>query len=850
MEPIRHIVAIDGPAGAGKSTIGRRVAAMLGYAFLDTGAMYRAATWRALQHDIDLDDPAATAASTRAMRLEMTTNDDTQRIVVDGRDVTEAIRTPEVTRFVYKLDENADVRAPLVELQREFGAQRPTVAEGRDMGTVVFPDAACKVYLDASIAARTRRRAAELRQKSQTVNEDELREAIRVRDEKATTRAVSPLRRAHDAVYLDTTDLTSDEVVGRIVTLVRSAKCNVPVQSEIPDLKSQIPDLKSQIPDLRSQISNLKSEISNLKSQIPKPQTPNHKPQTPNPKPQTPNPNREWKVIEADQKAVSALCGALGVPRILAHLLASRGIVSQEEARSFLQPSMDMLSDPFSLTDMDRAVERLQLARERGERVLLFGDYDVDGIAGAALLYTGLRRFGLTNCTYALPSRLVEGYGIAPEHVETARADGVRLIVTVDNGINARDAADAAMAAGIDLIVTDHHQLEGALPSAYAVINPKREGPTHPAYNVCGAAVAFYLIRALTGVTDEIDLAALGTVADVVPLLGENRVLAAYGLKRMGRMPRVGLKQLAAVAKQSLDGIVAEKITFQLAPRINAAGRLGTGDLPLRLLLTDDPKEAMAIARDLDAANNNRKRIEKQIVDEAVAEIEANGVPRHGIALARRGWHQGVIGIVAARLVSAFHRPVALVAVDVDGLGRGSARSMPGVDLMRVLNGCKEHMVRFGGHAAAAGFTIEERNIDAFREAFASQTPSASEDGEGIPPLIVDAIVSFSEITDRLITELGRLEPFGHGNPTPVLCTYGVRPLPNSYSALKNGHTRIMLQQGPTMLHAVGFGMAETLSACADAPLLDVAFTAGFNTFRDTTTIQLTLKDVRRGFRL
>ncbi|HPC15323.1 MAG TPA: single-stranded-DNA-specific exonuclease RecJ [Candidatus Hydrogenedentes bacterium] len=800
MAAIHDIVAIDGPAGAGKSTVARRTAAALGYAFLDTGAMYRAATWRALHHGVDLDDPSATAASTRAMRLEMPVVEGIQRIWVDGCDVTEAIRTPDITRMVCKLDQNADVRAPLVALQRAFGAKQPTVAEGRDMGTVVFPDARCKIYLDASIEARTRRRAAELRQKGLPVNEAELREEIRIRDEQAMTRAVSPLRRADDAVYLDTTNLTIDEVVEKIVALVKSRT-----------------NRSAHAPDSGALCADSKSPIS----------------------------ARPWKVLEADTKTVSSLCRALGVPRIVAHLLASRGIGDPDAARAFLSPSMDRLSDPLSLTDMDRAVDRLRQARARGERVLLFGDYDVDGIAGTALLYLALKRFGLANCSYALPSRLIEGYGIAPEHVEAARADGVRLIVTVDNGINARDAAEAARLAGIDLIVTDHHQPEGEPPHACAVVNPKREDPGHPMSGACGAAVAFHLARALTGEDHEIDLAALGTIADIMPLVGENRILAAVGLKRMGRKPRAGLAQLAAVSKVSLNEIVAEKITFQLAPRINAAGRLGTGDLPLRLLLTDDPREALTIARDLDAANNERKRIEQCVFEEAAAAIEAEGVPGHGIALARRGWHQGVIGVVAARLLSAYHRPIALIAIDEDGIGRASARSIPGLDLMKALEGCKDHIVRFGGHAAAAGFTIKEASFPAFREAFAAQTPVATDENGGVPALGIDSIVSFSELTPRIIAELNRLEPFGHGNPAPLFCTYGVRPLPNSYAVMRNGHARIMLQQGPAMLRAVGFGMAESLRAYANAPLLDVAFVAGFNTFRDETTVQLTLKDVR-----
>ncbi|HNR34961.1 MAG TPA: DHHA1 domain-containing protein, partial [Candidatus Hydrogenedentes bacterium] len=211
----------------------------------------------------------------------------------------------------------------------------------------------------------------------------------------------------------------------------------------------------------------------------------------------------------------------------------------------------------------------------------------------------------------------------------------------------------------------------------------------------------------------------------------------------------------------------------------------------------------------------------------------------------RRGWHQGVIGVVAARLLSAYHRPIALIAIDEDGIGRASARSIPGLDLMKALEGCKDHIVRFGGHAAAAGFTIKEASFPAFREAFAAQTPVATDENGGVPALGIDSIVSFSELTPRIIAELNRLEPFGHGNPAPLFCTYGVRPLPNSYAVMRNGHARIMLQQGPAMLRAVGFGMAESLRACANAPLLDVAYVPGFNTFRDETTVQLTLKDVR-----
>ena len=390
------------------------------------------------------------------------------------------------------------------------------------------------------------------------------------------------------------------------------------------------------------------------------------------------SPQLQWCVAAEDRARTAELSRHLNIPRLAAHLLLLRGIQTPDQAQRFLSPSVDHLSDPFSLTGMTEAVARLTQARDRGERVLVFGDYDVDGIVGTAILLSGLRRFGIQRCEPGLPSRLLEGYGLAPEQVQAAYEAGVRLIVTVDNGINAREAADRACSLGVDLIITDHHQIEGDLPEAVSIVNPKQEGPNFAAADLSGAAVAFKLAQALTGTIADLDLVALGTVADIVPLQGENRALVSLGMAEMIRAPRTGLRALCSVAGINLPELTAEQIAFQIAPRINAAARLGDSMMPFELLTTDNPSEATRMAEHLNQANDRRKEIENEILEQAVAMIESGPAEVSSLILAGSQWHPGVIGIVASRLVNRYHRPVALVAFDEDGVGRASARSCVG----------------------------------------------------------------------------------------------------------------------------------------------------------------------------
>lgn len=555
---------------------------------------------------------------------------------------------------------------------------------------------------------------------------------------------------------------------------------------------------------------------------------------------------RKWNVAEQERARVRNLSDTLGLPPIVAHLLLLRGIDSAAAARDFLAPRMAHLSDPFLLTGMDEAVSRIAQARDRGERVLIFGDYDVDGISATAILLNGLRRFGLKDIDYAMPQRLTEGYGLNPARVEEAAADGVGLVITVDNGIAAHAAAARAHALGIDLIVTDHHALESELPEALAVINPKREPPDYVGADLCGAGVALKLATALNGTANDLDIAALGTVADIVPLLRENRVIVSLGLRHMAKYGRTGIAKLAAAAGVDINSVSSEQIGFQLGPRINAAGRLDDAMLGLRLLLEESAPEAGRMAGLLNEANEARRAIERQIYEEAVEELEAYFVPDHrAIVLARRGWHAGVIGIVASRLEGRYHRPVVMVAIDEEGVGRGSARSGGEFDMMAALTDCAALLEKFGGHRAAAGLTIREANVPAFRGAFAEAAREQLGDGELAPELPIDVLASFTEIDSKLLKALELLEPVGHGNPAPVFCSLGVEVVPRSVRILKDRHLRMAVRQMDRVFTAIGFNMAERFYTEDLSGNIDIAYTPQFNFYQGRTSIQLVLKDIR-----
>jgi single-stranded-DNA-specific exonuclease len=555
---------------------------------------------------------------------------------------------------------------------------------------------------------------------------------------------------------------------------------------------------------------------------------------------------RLWQVAQQDRLQINALADACGVPPLVAHLLLLRGLATAESATRFLQPALSHFTDPFLLTDMATAVKRITLARDRQERVLVFGDYDVDGVTSCALMSNGLRRFGLTSVECGMPLRLSEGYGLSVDRVEDAHARGITLIITVDNGIKAHDAATRARELALDLIITDHHSIDGELPEALAVINPKRETEDYPGYYMSGAGVAFKLCTALNGTMNDLDIAAIGTVADIVPLLGENRLIVCMGLRHIIRHRRKGIAALAQVAGITLDDLRSEHIAFQLGPRLNAAGRLDDALLALDLLLCDEDSRAQSIARQLNEHNQERQGIERMIFQEAAEELDATLTnATRGVVVAREGWHPGVIGIVASRLQSRYSRPAVVIAIDEQGTGKGSARSGPVFDMVAALQACDGLLLKYGGHRAAAGFSIEAGRIPEFTAAFDREARRQLGGGELCCYLPVDGLASFSEIDGVLIKGLNCLEPLGCENPAPVFCSYGVEYVRPSARLLKETHLKLQLRQGGSVFSAIGFGMGERLRPEEIPDRVDIAYTPKLNTYRNETTIQLVLKDLR-----
>lgn len=555
---------------------------------------------------------------------------------------------------------------------------------------------------------------------------------------------------------------------------------------------------------------------------------------------------KKWSFSALDHAAARSLAEALRLPPLLGHLLLQRGVDSPEAAHRFLRPGLGHLSDPYQLDGMADAVERITRARSRGERVLVFGDYDVDGISATVVMVNALRRFGIDSPQYATPARIADGYGLSPVHIDAARKDGVSLIITVDNGTTAFPGAERAKQLGIDLIVTDHHAMDTALPPAAAVINPRRQPESYAGRHLCGAGVAFKLSCALNGTPNDLDLVALGTVADMMPLVGENRALVALGLRHMARHQRVGLRCLAAASNFPIETVTAQRIGFQLGPRINAAGRVTEPEKGLRLLLCECPIEGGSLAQELNRANEERRALERAIFEECAEELDAFVTSeQRGIVVAKSGWHPGVIGIVAAKLQARYARPVVLIALDEKGEGRGSARSSDGFNMVEALAQCQQHLSKFGGHRAAAGMSIRAEAIADFKRAFEEEV--FRQLGEGCPPgeICIDLVASFSQIDFTLLRALEMLEPFGHGNAEPVFCTHGAEVIPDSIRIVKEQHLRLMLRQGDTAFPAIGFDMAPRYFENPLPRHIDVAFTPQINEWRGEQSIQLVLRDFR-----
>jgi len=576
--------------------------------------------------------------------------------------------------------------------------------------------------------------------------------------------------------------------------------------------------------------------------------------------------SKRWRIHPHDAACIATIESGATVPAVVAQLLVCRGIRDPEQARRFLDPKLSALREPELLPGCLLAAERIHQALRQGRRIVVYGDYDVDGITGTALLCQCLKLLG-GNAGYYVPHRIDEGYGLNPEAVRRLAAEKAEMIVSVDCGIGSLAEAAVARQCGIELIVTDHHEPSPQLPQAAAIVHPGLPGSCYPFRGLSGSGVAFklawaicqqasgakrvgqamkdYLVRAL-------GLAALGTVADVVPLVDENRILVRHGLANILQKPSLGLATLLKVAglaeKRQID---AEDVGFTLGPRLNAAGRLGQAQLAVELLLTDRPERAEELARYVDGLNGSRQKLEHSIYLAANKQAKEQFDPDTdaAIVLADHGWHAGVIGIVAGRLAEKYQRPVVLIAWDPLGIkpGHGSARSVPGFNLHAALECCAEHPLSYGGHAAAAGLTIVPGNLDAFRSDFCQVAAGLIADEGRVPELFIDAEAPLSVFSERIVRQIEQLAPFGHSNHRPVLCATGVtlaepaKPLGSS-----GRHLAVRLTQHRVTMRAVAFGCGERIAELTPAAgPFEVAFRPMINTFKGRSSVELQLVDWR-----
>ena len=558
-----------------------------------------------------------------------------------------------------------------------------------------------------------------------------------------------------------------------------------------------------------------------------------------------------WQICEVDGDAVARLHRELNIPSIVARLLILRGVTDPETAQRFLHPALNQLHNPFLLADMKTAVDRLRRALEQREKILVYGDYDVDGTMSVIILLAALRGLGGEVEAY-IPHRLNDGYGMRAAIIEEAAAKGIRVVVSVDTGIREHEALNRARELGLDCIVTDHHLPDRHLPPACAILNPQRADSGYPEKVLAGAGVAFKLVQALLGerlsgrlLRSYLKVVAIGTIADVVPLLGENRVIAHFGLEAFRQPSQAGLQALLEVCGLHRCDISAGNLAFRLAPRLNAAGRMEDARDVIDLFTCSDLEKAREIAGRLDRFNRDRQRIEEGILREIVEEMDGHPEKRerHSLVLAGEGWHRGVIGIVAQRVVERYHRPALVVSVE-DGVGVGSGRSIRAFHLLDALASMQELFLRYGGHARAAGFALPAERIVELEARFEQYAREILKLEDLEPTLRVDAEVSGHEIDWTLYEALQTLAPFGCANPTPVLAARDLR-LVVGPRILQERHLKLRVARGPRSFDAIGWGMAARGATLVAGQSLDLAFTLDQNVFQDTTTLQLVLSEIR-----
>ncbi|MBE7007728.1 MAG: single-stranded-DNA-specific exonuclease RecJ [Ruminococcaceae bacterium] len=558
----------------------------------------------------------------------------------------------------------------------------------------------------------------------------------------------------------------------------------------------------------------------------------------------------QWNIPSLDEKTVGSLMDA-GYPYLVASVLVSRGVATAEEAAVALERDRTLTHSPFLMRDMDKAVERIQTALANGEKIAVFGDYDVDGITATCLLTDYLRSRG-GDVVMHIPGRFDEGYGLSCEAIRSLAERGVKLLITVDCGITGVEETEFANSLGVDVVITDHHECKETLPPAVAVVNPHRPDCGYPFKYLAGVGVALKLVLALGGDDREdalfaryCTLAAIGTIADVMRMEGENRTIVSMGLETIDHSDFTGLHALLREAGLAGKQITSIQVGFVLAPRINAAGRMGRAALAAELLLTNDEQEAEKLARELCDLNRERQSVEQEIYAKAVEQLEA--LPpdeKYALVLASDDWHQGVVGIVASRLSEKYSCPSFMIHL-ADGVGKGSCRSYGGFNLFGALEACSDLLLGFGGHELAAGFTIEEANIPAFRKKMNKYVREHTGRARPVSSLAIDAeLTRPALVTLEEVERLGELEPYGSGNDRPVFCLRGAM-LESVQSVGQNRHLKVRLQKGHTSFEGIFFSVSPEDIGVAAGSRVDAAFYLQVNEFRGSRAVQLQLLDLR-----
>lgn len=560
--------------------------------------------------------------------------------------------------------------------------------------------------------------------------------------------------------------------------------------------------------------------------------------------------NKKWQIFEPDKNKIEEIKNKYKVNQLLATILANRNILKEEDIRLFLNPTRNDFYNPFLITNMDIAVNRIIKAIENKENITIYGDYDVDGITSITVLKSFLNDIGVETNTY-IPNRLIEGYGLNKEAIDKISKKGCNLMITVDCGISAIEEIEYANSLGIETIITDHHEAGNEIPKAIAVIDNKRKDSKYPFRELAGVGVVFKLIQAI-GITLKLkeesylkylDIVCIGTISDIVPLVDENRVIAKLGLLLVAQTKNIGLRSI--INSSGYNKIDSNTISFGVAPRINACGRMGKAEEALELFLSKDKNEVNELTNKLNEHNRKRQETEKTIFENAVEKIKEEHLDENkAIIVGGENWHHGVIGIVSSKITEMYFKPSILFSFEEDGIGKGSGRSIPGFDLHEALMKCSDTIEKFGGHSMAVGITVKKDNLEKFKKEF-EQIATQSKIDEIIPIINIDAKVDLSDIDKEMVESLKQLEPFGEANKMPVFAFKNLKI--DSIRALSEGkHLKLTLKDNNYIINAIGFNIGYLANEYRIGDKIDVAGVLEINTFNGVDNLQINIKDIMK----